>query len=190
MNKIIKLGLILFITTAIAAGLLSFLNMQTKEIIAKQQEEANNQARQEVLPKGKEFKQLDDADFKKAINGSNVVTEIFEGTDGSSTVGYTIKTSISGYSGAIVVMTGIGSEGNVEGVKVVSNTETPGLGANAATSEFQDQYQGLSIEQGIEVVKVPPTGNQIQALTGATITSKAVTDSVNEAITAYKNIAK
>ncbi|NMB43234.1 MAG: RnfABCDGE type electron transport complex subunit G [Clostridiales bacterium] len=190
MNKIIKLGIILFITTAIAAGLLSFLNIQTKDIIAKQQEEANNQARQEVLPQGKEFKELGESEFKKATDGSNLVTEIFEATDGSNTVGYTIKTSISGYSGAVVVMTGIGTEGNVEGVKVVSNTETPGLGANAATPDFQDQYKGLSTDQDIEVVKVPPTGNQIQALTGATITSKAVTDSVNEALAAYKNIAK
>lgn len=190
MNKIIKLGIILFVTTAIAAGLLSFLNIQTKDIIAKQQEEANNQARQEVLPKGKEFNQMDESEFKKVTEGMKLVTEIFEGKDGSDIVGYTIKTTISGYSGDVVVMTGIGIEGNLEGVKVVSNTETPGLGANAATPDFQDQYKGLSTESDIEVVKVPPTGNQIQALTGATITSRAVTDSVNEAIAAYKNIVK
>ncbi|AFS78013.1 electron transport complex protein, subunit G [Gottschalkia acidurici 9a] len=190
MNKIVKLGIILLIITSVAAGILSFLNEKTKVIIAKQQEEANNLARKEVLPNGKDFKELDKDKFNSAIEGTNLITEIYEGTDGSNVVGYTIKTTISGYSGPVVVMTGIGMEGKLEGVKIVSNTETPGLGANAATPEFQNQYKGKTTEENLAVVKVPPTGNQIQALTGATITTKAVTDSVNEAIVAYKNLSK
>lgn len=190
MGKIAKLGVILFIITSIAAGILSFLNEQTKDIIAKQQEDANNLARQEVLPKGKEFKQLDQNKFKDATEGTNLITEVYEGIDGSNVVGYTIKTTISGYSGPVVVMTGIGQEGKIEGVKVVSNTETPGLGANATNPEFQGQYAGKTSEEELTVVKVPPTGNQIQALTGATITSKAVTDSVNDAVVFYNNLSK
>lgn len=186
MKKIIKLGVILFITASIAAGLLAFLNEQTKDIIAMQQKEKNNLARQEVLPSGKEFNKLE-----KAISSTDPrvdVEEIFKGLDGEEVVGYTIKTVTSGYSGAIVVMTGINIDGEIEGVKVVSNTETPGLGANAATDEFEGQYKGKTTDSEIEVVKSPPTENQIQALTGATITSAAVTDCVNEAREAYKSL--
>lgn len=189
MNKTIKLGLILLAFTAVAAGILGFLNLQTRDIIAEVQVKANNEARQEVLPKGKDFKELDEAAFNEAIKDAPAVEEIYEGSDGD-VVGYTIKTVISGYSGPVVVMTGIDTEGVISGMKVVSNTETPGLGANASNPDFQDQYSGKSAQGDVELVKNNPTDAQVQALTGATITSKAVTDSVNEAIKAYNNISK
>lgn len=190
MNKIIKLGLILLAFTAVAAGILGFLNLQTRDIIADVQIKANNEARQEVLPKGKEFKELDENVLKEATKGTEGVEEIYEGLDGEEVIGYTIKTVISGYSGPVVVMTGIDTEGVVSGMKVVSNTETPGLGANASNPEYQNQYLGKLAEGDIELVKNSPTEAQVQALTGATITSKAVTNSVNEAIKAYNNISK
>ncbi len=190
MNKTIKLGAILLAFTAIAAGILGFLNTQTKDIIADVQIKANNDARKEVLPNGNEFKELDPKALEEAKNGIEGVEEIYEALDGESVVGYTIKTVISGYSGPIVVMTGIDTEGVIAGMKVVSNTETPGLGANASNTEFQDQYSGKSARSEIELVKNSPTDAQIQALTGATITSKAVTNSVNKAIEAYNNISK
>lgn len=189
MNKTIKLGLILLAFTVLAAGILAFLNLQTRDIIAEVQVKANNEARQEVLPSGKDFKELDEAAFTEAIKDTPNVEEIYEGTDGD-VVGYTIKTVLSGYSGPVVVMTGIDTEGAITGMKVVSNTETPGLGANASNPEFQEQYAGKSAEGEVELVKNNPTDGQVQALTGATITSKTVTDSVNEAIKAYNNISK
>ena len=191
MNKTIKLGLILLIFTVIAAGILGTLHLQTKDIIAEGQIEANNEARQEVLPEGEEFEEMDQATFDGAVTDSPHVEEIYEGLDSSGEiVGYTIKTSLSGYSGPVVVMTGINTEGVISGMKVVSNTETPGLGANASNPEFQDQYAEKSADGNIELVKNSPGDEEVEALTGATITSKAVTDSVNEAIDAYNNISK
>ena len=87
-------------------------------------------------------------------------------------------------------MTGIDTEGVVSGMKVVSNTETPGLGANSSNPDFQNQFKDQSAEKDIELVKTSPSEGQVQALTGATITSKAVTDSVNEAIKVFGNISK
>lgn len=190
MNKTIKLGLILLAFTAIAAGILAFLNLQTEDIIAEVHVKANNEARQEVLPRGKDFKPLEDSAFENIKKEAPLVEEVYEGLDGSDVVGYTIKTVISGYSGPVVVMTGIDTEGKISGMKVVSNTETPGLGANASNPEFQDQYLGKATTNEIELVKNSPTEEQVQALTGATITSKAVTNSVNEAIKAYNSISK
>lgn len=190
MNKTIKLGLILLAFTAIAAGLLGLLNQTTKDIIADVKVKANNEARKEVLPSGTDFKEIDKGEFEKATEGKQAVEEIYEATDGTNVVGYTIKTSTTGYSGDVVVMTGIDLDGKIAGMKVVSNTETPGLGANSSNPEFQDQYKDKSAEGEIGVVKSAPTESQIQAITGATITSKAVTLGVNEAIGAYENLAK
>ena len=190
MKKTIKLGLILLMFTVVAAGILAFLNQNTKDIIADVKVKESNEARKEVLPTGKEFKELDENEFKAATSDSPAVEEIYEGLDGENVVGYTIKTTLSGYSGPVVVMTGIDKEGVVSGMKVVSNTETPGLGANSSTPEFQDQYTGKSAENDIGLVKNSPAEGEVQALTGATITSKAVTDSVNEAIKVFKNISK
>ncbi len=190
MNKTIKLGLILLAFTAIAAGILGLLHQTTKEIIADVKVQANNEARKEVLPEGTEFKELDKAELEKATGGSELVEEIYEGLDNGNVVGYTIKTVVSGYSGPVVIMTGIDTEGIISGMKVVSNTETPGLGANSSNPEFQDQYSKKPAQGEIVVVKAAPTDTQIQALTGATITSKAVTTGVNEAIKAYENLAK
>ncbi len=190
MKKIIKLGLILLMFTVLAAGILAFLNQKTKDTIAAVKVEASNAARKEVLPIGKDFKELDKNEFKKATDNNPLVNEVFKGLDGEKVVGYTIKTSISGYSGAVVVMTGIDMKGVISGMKVVSNTETPGLGANSSTPEFQGQYKGKSAKKDIVLVKNSPTKEQVQALTGATITSKAVTDSVNLAIKVFNNISK
>lgn len=190
MKKTIKLGLILLIFTALAAGILALLNQSTKDIIAEAKIKDSNEARQEVLPEGKEFKELDKNEFKTLTKDSPAVEEIYTGLDGEEVIGYTIKTALSGYSGPVVVMTGINTEGIVSGMKVVSNTETPGLGANSSTPEFQDQFKDQSAEKDIELVKTSPAEGQVQALTGATITSKAVTDSVNEAIKVFGNISK
>lgn len=190
MKKIMKLGLILLIFTALAAGILALLNQSTKDIIAESKIQESNEARQEVLPTGKEFKELDESEFKKLTKDSPTVEEIYTGLEGEEVIGYTIKTALSGYSGPVIVMTGINTEGIVTGMKVVSNTETPGLGANSSTPEFQDQYKDQSAEKEIELVKTSPAEGQVQALTGATITSKTVTDSVNEAIKIFRNISK
>ncbi len=191
MKKTIKLGLILLIFTVIAAGILGGLHLQTEGIIEEVQIQENNEARQEVLSDGEDFEEMDKSIFDEAVKNSPHVEEIYEGLDGSGElVGYTIKTSLNGYSGPIVVMTGIDLEGVILGMKVVSNTETPGLGANASNPEFQDEFAEKSADSDIELVKNNPGDEEVEALTGATITSQAVTDSVNEAIKAYNNILK
>lgn len=190
MNKTIKLGLILLVFTAIAAGILGLLNQQTVDVIAEVKVQESNQARQEVLPEGEEFEEFEDGEFKEVTKQSKSVKEIYKGLNDGELVGYTIQTEMSGYSGPIVVMVGVDTEGVISGMKVVSNTETPGLGANASSDEYQGQYKEKSANNDIELVKNNPTDDQVEALTGATITSKAITDSVNEAIQTYSNIAK
>ena len=101
-------------------------------------------------------------------------------------MGYVFETESKGYGGTVSVMTGISEEGSVTGVVILSHEETPGLGANAEKEEFLQQYQQPAPEGGLSVVKYQtPQEGQVEAITGATITTAAVTDAVNEAIEQY-----
>lgn len=84
-------------------------------------------------------------------------------------------------------MTGISADGEVTGVKLTSQNETPGLGQKALDASYTDQYLMALPEGGFAVKKDDPAG-QIDAIAGATITSRAVTNSVNAAIDAYNVI--
>ena len=105
--------------------------------------------------------------------------------------GYVITTEAKGYGGTIEVMTGITADGSVSGVVLLSQNETPGLGANATKESFTEQYQQAVPESGFEVIKSGAAADgQIQAMTGATITSRAVTDAVNLAVEKYQTLEK
>ncbi|WIV10576.1 RnfABCDGE type electron transport complex subunit G [Proteiniborus sp. MB09-C3] len=186
MREIVKLGLILFLITAIAAALLAFANDATSELIAQVQEQESNKARQEVLPSAENFVPLDENEFNKIIAENNRIKEIYIGKNSADElVGYTVKTTASGYGGNIEIITGISEDGKVTGMKVVSHSETPGLGANSTKPEFQDQFVGKSVSSNISVVKSAPNDSDIQAISGATITSKAVSSGVNMAIDVF-----
>lgn len=104
-------------------------------------------------------------------------------------VGYVFSTKASSYGGPIQVMTGISKDGKVTGVVLVSTSDTPGLGLNAQKPEFRDQYRQQAPEKGFEVVKGGGAKEgQINAMTGATISSKAVTTAVNAAVAEYQKI--
>ena len=104
-------------------------------------------------------------------------------------MGYVFETGSSGYGGTVKVMTGIDTAGSITGVVILSHEETPGLGANAERASFTDQYKQAVPENGITLVKnKTPEAGEVEALTGATITSRAVTDAVNAAIEQYNAI--
>lgn len=188
MNNILKLGLNLLIICAVAAGLLAGTNQITAPIIAQRNEQANNEARKIVLQDASEFKLLNSDKYK---SGSDVeVVEVYEGLNGSDIAGYTIKVLPSGYAGAIEVMVGIKNDGTISGVNIGNMTETPGLGAKAKEEAFYGQYLGKPATQ-LSVIKSGSAGEtEIQAISGATITSDAVTSGVNAAVEVYDSISK
>ena len=184
MKDMIKLGIILFIISAVAAGSLGATNQATKPIIEQMIAQANDEARKTVLPAAKEFKPVDGV-------AKGLVVEVYEGLDNGNVVGYAFKTVPSGYAGAIELMVGISADGKVTGINMGTNKETPGLGTKAAEPNFKDQYNGKSVDKALEVVKGKATGeNSIVAISGATITSKAVTDGVNAAIESFSSVKK
>ena len=185
-----KLGLNLLIISAIAALLLALTNSVTASTIAQRNEQANAEARKLVLESAQDFEQVKDV---KTDNSKGVeVSEIYEAKDASgNTVGYTLKVLPSGYGGTIELMVGIDSaKGQVSGINVVSNSETAGLGAKSTDPEFSDQYKGKPLEELSVLKNGTPGDTEIKAISGATITSTAVTNGVDAAIEVYNNSLK
>lgn len=162
---------ILFAICVVVSAALAGTNLLTKDKIAEQQALKAEESRKIVLEAADSFQEQDG---------------YFAGLSGGETVGYVFETESKGYGGTVRVMTGISAQGDVTGVVILSHAETPGLGANAEKEDFRSQFQQAAPENGIEVVKYQTPGEgQIEAMTGATITSKAVTDAVNKAVEQY-----
>lgn len=185
-----KLGLNLLIISAVAALLLALTNSVTASTIAQRNEQANAEARKLVLESAQDFEEVKGV---KTDNSKGVeVSEIYEAKDASgNTVGYTLKVLPSGYGGTIELMVGIDSaKGQVSGINVVSNSETAGLGAKSTDPEFSDQYKGKPLEELSVLKNGTPGDTEIKAISGATITSTAVTNGVDAAIEVYNNSLK
>lgn len=190
MNNIAKLGAILFAICAIAALALGLINQVTAPIIEERSIQANNEARKVVLLEASEFTQMDNNVFSN-IEGleEGLVSEVYEGKKGSEIVGYTVKTLPKGYGGKIELIVGLSKEGNITGIDIGGMSETPGLGSKVAEPAFKNQFNDKSTANQLDVVKGKASSEkEIQAISGATITSKAVTKGVNAAIEVYNSV--
>ena len=180
MKDIFRLGAILFVICAVASLMLSLTNNITAPVREQRNIQANNESRQEVLQVAEEFSEVKD------VKG-DLIEEVYQGTKGGEVVGYTIKTTPKGYGGKVEVMVGISNDGKISGVKIGNHSETPGLGSKSADPSFKDQYNGKSTKTPLNVVKGNASNeNDIVAISGATITSKAVTAGVNAAMDVYE----
>ena len=162
----------------VVAAALSGTNLLTKDRIKQLEEKEQNASMSEVL-KADEYEQKDDTTYIAKSNGD--------------TVGYIFVIAEKGYGGEVKVMAGIKADGEISAVKVLDATsETPGLGQNTGKEDFYNQYAGLSSKSEIEVKKngASKEENSVNAVTGATISSKAVTKAVNTAGKLFEEISK
>lgn len=171
MNEIVGLIIVLGLITLICALLLGFINQVTAPQIEANQIETRNLAMAEIIP-GAEF-----TDLQTTVDGDVPITGVYEAVIGGETVGYCVEVTPSGFGGSLTMIVGINADGTVAGAKVNSHAETPGLGAKAQ-SDWIDQYAGAAADGGLAVTK---DGGTITPITGATITSRAVTAGVNTA---------
>ena len=173
MNKIFRLVITLFLITAVVAAALACVNAITKDAIAANQEKKTQDALAVVLPDAGNLQKVE------LTGDTGIVSEVY--SDGES---YAVKVLPGGFDGEITMMVGI-SQGKVTGISVISHTETPGLGAvaaaqNAKGEAFRGQFVG---QEGTLAV-----GDQIDAMSGATITSNAVVTGVNAALNCVANL--
>ena len=168
----------LLVICLVATTLLAGTNMITKEKIALNAVETEKASRMLVLPEGKEYGEVTTLD--------SGITYCIGTNEAGEEVGYVFTTGAKGYGGTVSVMVGIGADGAITGIEILSHAETPGLGANAVKPEFKDRFIGKSGE--LTVDKNSNDGQNVQAITAATITSKAVVSAVNAVTAAYEEI--
>ena len=195
MKGILKDAAILFVITLVAGLCLGAVHEVTLDPIAKAQEAAATKTYKEVFPEAAKFEQTDELTAAVAASADEILAQGFgnvsvddaqvaEAEDGS-VLGYLITaSSTEGYNGLVQISVGITSEGNLTGLGFLSISETPGLGKEP---DFKDHFNGMKAQK-LEVTKTDATAdNQVQAISGATYTSKAVTGATNAAIYFVEN---
>lgn len=192
MNKIVKNAIILTVITLVAGLGLGFVYEITKDPIAQAEDAAKKEAWQQVFPEAslEEFEAIDvDAEIAEQVISDlgikATVDEVCRVNGGDD--GYVITTTDKeGYGGNIQITVGITNDGTVNGVSILSISETAGLGMRATEPAFYEQYQGKQTDKFV-VSKDGGEGEPIDALSGATITSRAMTGAVNAALAYYQN---
>lgn len=193
MNNIVKNTLILTAITLVSGLLLGVVYGITKEPIAQAQENTKQEAYRTVLSDASEFAAVDfDADAAVSILAesgytSDTITEIAEGTDESgATIGYVISVlSSEAYDGKLSLSVGIASDGTVKGIEMLDISETAGLGMKAKEADFKDQFKDKNVEKFTYTKTGEDGDDKIDAISGATITTNAVTNAVDSALVYY-----
>lgn len=196
MNKIVKNTLILTAITVVSGLLLGVVYGITKEPIEEAQENTKQEAYRSVLSDASSFETMEDFDAADAAsileeNGysSDEITEVAEGIDDSGeTVGYVVNVmSHEAYDGDLEVSVGIAADGTVKGIEMPSISETAGLGMKADEAEFKDQFKDKNVEKFTYTKSGESGDDKIDAISGATITTNAVTNAVDSALVYFQN---
>ncbi len=175
-------AIILFIIALVCTALLAGTNLLTKDKIANLAVQASMEAKQAVFADAASFSDEKTVEY----NGNEI--PYYEALDGEGNIiGYVFATTTKSYGGDITCMVGISCADNkITGVELTSINDTPGLGMKAKGEDFLSQYTGRGGNIGVN--KNEKTDTEIKAISGATITSKAVTTAVNDAFGAYEAI--
>ena len=195
-KKIVHDALILTAFTLVLGFVLGLVYEITKEPIAAADAATAQAAYKEVFEEADSFEAYEGFDKEAALslmeeNGYNdEITDVqtAKGSDGS-TLGYVITVlAKDGSQANITFSVGIAADGTVNGYSITSIAETPGLGDKAKTEEFSGQFRKKQVEKFEVVKQAPASDSEIGAISGATITSRAMANGVNASITYFKNI--
>ncbi len=178
-SLIIKLSAILLLVCAVVAGVLGVIDHITADRIAQQKRDKTFAAYAAVLPaESYETVSFDEASYS--------TVDIIEKASGGE--GYVVQTTFSGAQGMITMVVGVkesGAKFKCSGISIISHSETSGLGAVAASASERGESFRSSFVGKDENIRF----TDIDAISGATITSKAVTNAVSTAIKAVESIA-
>jgi len=163
LKQIIKLGGILCLITLIVVLLLGTVNELTREIIAQNVAKAEEAAMLELIP---------------ADNFNEIGENVFEGEAGNELLGYCVKITSKGFGGDINMLAGFDKDFKIKGIKIIEHSETAGLGSKITQPEFSEKLSGKK-----PVLSISGGGgeSEVDAISGATISSKAAVKGVNDA---------
>lgn len=204
MKKHLFKDIIIFVIITITAGLsLAFVNLLTKEPIAIQNEKVIQDSYRSVFKEGKTFendKQIDEIvkKFPETIKSNNyyfgdngiIIDDVLKATNSNNKlIGHIIKvTTKDGYGGDITLVIGIDNKDEITGIEILSIDETVGLGMNAKNESFKSQYYHKSVKSFTITKTGKQNDQEIDALSGATITSSAFNNAVNGALAINQEI--
>lgn len=195
-DSILRGALVLTLITLISGLMLGIVYFVTEKPIAAAKETAKQKAYAAVFPEADTFKSADtdaaamnEALQKNNLEGCSFTEAAAAVAKDGKTAGYVLTvTSHEGYGGDIVISVGIAADGTVTGIQPLSIQETAGLGMKATESAFKDQFAGKNVP-AFSYTKTKEKGDdKIDALSGATITTNAVTNAVNGALVCFREL--
>jgi electron transport complex protein RnfG len=174
MNSYVKLGLVLFLISAIFSGMLAFVNQVTAPKIQANKEKTATEARIQLLPEAKSFDEKSDGDFIYYVAKN----------DSGKAIGYVVTAKKRGYSSIVETLVGVDANMTIKSIKVLNQAETPGLGdkyqkyPTLENPQFAQQFPGKTVAD----MKVKKDGGVIDTFSGATISGRTITISIKEAL--------
>lgn len=194
-KKIVKDAMILFAFTVVLGLLLGIVNEITKEPIAKVNYEIEQNAYREVFKDADSFEAVESFTAKDAAKiiakseyTADEITDVNAAKDKDGNIlGYVINvTSHEGSQADISLSVGIRMDGTLNGYSITSISETPGLGMLVKEKPFYSQFENKAEESYNVVKSTPAVDNEIESVTGATISSRAVTNAVNASLVYFR----
>ena len=174
-SNLTNMVLVLGVTCLVCSGLLGGAYALTKEPIEKAAAAKTEAAIAQVLPHFTSVEYNEEGHYYKAADGENVV-------------GYAIESSTVGFGGTLSLIVGVTPDGVVYNTSVLSQSETPGLGAKCTTDQkFMDQWRGFN--PTVKKLAVTKDGGDVDAITASTITSRAYTLAVENALKTFNAIS-
>lgn len=182
MKSIVKNAGILLAITVVAAVALSYVYELTKEPIAQAQQQAKAEAYQEVYETAASFEDVDNSatlmeEYNATLPTGTAIEEVLRTADAQgTTLGYVMSVTAKGYAGAVRIALGIDHSGKVVGYAVLEHEESPGFGANCENEDIRQQFIGIT------------AADQLDGITGATITTNALKSETQAAIDFVKKL--
>ena len=170
MKEIVKPTVVLLLICLVVTACLVGTYQLTAPVIAAQGEAEANAARREVLPEGDDFEKIE---IDQTLIDQGIV-EVYKATNGA---GITVQAVGKGYGGDISGMTGLEADGAIVAVKVLTSSETPGVGTKTAEPDFLDQFLGKTGDV-----------DDVQTIAGATVSSNAMKGILNATLSAYDQV--
>ena len=186
MKETIKLGVVLFLVTSLAGGILAGVNGATAPVIAEMERQESFSALLEIFPDANDFIAAEDSLLEEIIETNGSVFEVYKAVKDGEELGYALKTLSAGYGGDITTLIGINNEGTISGLRVLVMSETKGLGSRIVDDlEFRESFLDKNALGSLTAVEEPSSDNEVMLLSGATTSTKAVLKGVNDALDAY-----
>ena len=182
----LRLILVLTVISVVSGAILGLVNAWTEPVIKEQEALAKQKSLRQALPEAAEFRV--ETALLEALQQNGVgITELYRGFRDEQPAGFVFIVDQQGYASVIRMAVGVTPEGMLAGINIISQSETPGLGANVTNETFLNQkaFREATVDQQLAVTK---DQGQVEAITSATVSSRAVVRGVNTALAAARSL--